>query len=171
MNQQKIGGFLKELRLEKQLTQEQLAEELGVSRRTVSRWETGNNLPDLSLLVELADYYDVDLNEIFHGERRSETGMETKIKDTMLQAAEYTEDIKKKIVRRMHYLFICGCISFVFYLTVLFFEPEHTSHLFEFIKGMSLGISFGMVIVGTIMTSRYADRIVEWKVKNNIISE
>ena len=56
MNQQKIGGFLKELRLEKQLTQEQLAEELGVSRRTVSRWETGNNLPDLSLLVELADY-------------------------------------------------------------------------------------------------------------------
>ena len=71
----------------------------------------------------------------------------------------------------MHYLFICGCISFVFYLTVLFFEPEHTSHLFEFIKGMSLGISFGMVIVGTIMTSRYADRIVEWKVKNNIISE
>ena len=79
MNQQKIGGFLKELRLEKQLTQEQLAEELGVSRRTVSRWETGNNLPDLSLLVELADYYGVDLNEIFHGERSSETGMETEI--------------------------------------------------------------------------------------------
>lgn len=44
MDQQKIGGFLKELRLEKQMTQEQLAEQMGVSRRTVSRWETGGSL-------------------------------------------------------------------------------------------------------------------------------
>lgn len=170
MNQQKIGGFLKELRQEKQITQEQLAEQMGVSRRTVSRWETGNNLPDLSVLVELADYYNVDLNEIFRGERRSET-MDTELKDTLMQAAEYTEGIKKKIVRRMHILFICGCIAFVFYLTVLFLEPEQTSDVFDFIKGASLGISFGMVVVGTIMTSKYADRIVEWKVKHKIISE
>ena len=66
----------------------------------------------------------------------------------------------------MHSLFICGCITFVFYLTVLFLEPEQTSDLFDFIEGMSLGISFGMVVVGIIMTSKYADRIVEWKVKN-----
>ena len=44
MDQQKIGGFLKELRLEKQMTQEHLAEQMGVSRRTVSRWETGGSL-------------------------------------------------------------------------------------------------------------------------------
>ena len=170
MDQQKIGGFLKELRQEKQMTQEQLAEQMGVSRRTVSRWETGNNLPDLSVIIELADFYDVDLNEIFRGERRKET-MDTELKDTMLQAAEYSEDIRKKIIKRMHLLFICGCIAFVFYLTVLFLEPEQTSELFDFIKGMSLGISFGMVVVGTIMTSKYADRIVEWKVKHKIISE
>ena len=169
MDQQKIGSFLKALRQEKKLTQEQLAEQMGVSRRTVSRWETGNNLPDLSMLVELADYYDVDLNEIFHGERRSET-MDAELKDTLLQASEYSEGIKKKIVKRMHLLFIGGCIAFLFYLVVLFIEPEQTSNLFDFIKGMSLGISFGMVIVGTIMTSKYADRIVQWKVKHKIIS-
>lgn len=95
MDQQKIGRFLKELRLEKQMTQEQLAEQIRVSRRTVSRWETGNNLPDLSVIVELADFYDVDLNEIFRGERRKET-LDTKLKDTLLQAAEYSEDIRKK---------------------------------------------------------------------------
>lgn len=169
MDQQKIGSFLKELRQEKQMTQEQLAEQMGVSRRTVSRWETGNNLPDLSMLVELADYYDVDLNEIFHGERRSET-MDAELKDTLLQASEYSEGIKKKIIKRMHLLFIGGCIAFLFYLVVLFIEPEQTSNLFDFVKGMSLGISFGMVIVGTIMTSKYADRIVQWKVKHKIIS-
>ena len=169
MDQQKIGSFLKELRQENQMTQEQLAEQMGVSRRTVSRWETGNNLPDLSMLVELADYYDVDLNEIFHGERRSET-MDAELKYTLLQASEYSEGIKKKIIKRMHLLFIGGCIAFLFYLVVLFIEPEQTSNLFDFVKGVSLGISFGMVIVGTIMTSKYADRIVQWKVKHKIIS-
>lgn len=170
MDQQKIGNFLKELRQEKQMTQEQLAEYIGVSRRTVSRWETGNNLPDLSVLVELADYYDVDLKEIFRGERGYET-METELKETLLQAAQYTDGLKKKIVKRIHALFIIGCISFTFYLFVLYLEPLQTSDLFDFIKGMSLGISFGMVVVGTIMTSKYADRIVEWKVKHHIISE
>ena len=122
------------------------------------------------MIVELADFYDVDLNEIFRGERRIET-MDTGLKDTLLHAAEYSEGIREKIIKRMHLLFICGCIAFVFYLTVLFFEPKQTSDLFDFIKGMSLGISFGMVVVGTIMTSKYANRIVEWKVKHKIISE
>ena len=53
MDQQKIGEFLKELRKEKGITQEQLADKLFVSRRTVSRWETGSNMPDLDVLVEL----------------------------------------------------------------------------------------------------------------------
>lgn len=66
MNQQKIGSFLKELRNGKKLTQEQLAEKLGVSRRTVSRWETGSNMPDLDILIEMADYYEVDLLSLIH---------------------------------------------------------------------------------------------------------
>ena len=61
MDQQKIGRFLKELRKEKNLTQEELAEKLNVSGRTVSRWETGTNMPDISLLVELADFYNVSI--------------------------------------------------------------------------------------------------------------
>ena len=56
MEQQKIGLFLKELRKERELTQEQLAEQFNISNRTVSRWENGNNMPDLSILVELADF-------------------------------------------------------------------------------------------------------------------
>ena len=63
MNQKKIGEFLKQLRKEKGLTQEQLAEQFYVSGRTVSRWETGSNMPDLSVLVELADYYEVDIRK------------------------------------------------------------------------------------------------------------
>ena len=63
MDTKKIGAFLKQCRKEKNLTQEQLAEKFGVSARTVSRWETGINMPDLSILVQLAEYYDVEMRE------------------------------------------------------------------------------------------------------------
>ena len=72
MDQRKIGSFLKELRQSKGITQEQLAEQLNVSNRSVSRWETGNNLPDLSLLITLADFYDIEVGEIIDGKRKSE---------------------------------------------------------------------------------------------------
>ena len=63
MDQMKIGNFLKELRKEKGITQAQLAETLNVSARTVSRWETGSNMPDISILVDIADYYDISIPE------------------------------------------------------------------------------------------------------------
>lgn len=57
MDTKKIGAFLKALRREKGLTQEQLAEILLVSGRTVSRWETGTNMPDLSILIQMSEFY------------------------------------------------------------------------------------------------------------------
>ena len=56
MDQMKIGAYLKELRKEKNLTQEQIAEKFGVSQRSVSRWENGYTMPDIRVLIELADY-------------------------------------------------------------------------------------------------------------------
>jgi transcriptional regulator with XRE-family HTH domain len=67
-----ISSFLRELRKEKGMTQEQIAEQFSVSSRTVSRWENGNNMPDLDILIEISDYYEVDLREILDGERKSE---------------------------------------------------------------------------------------------------
>lgn len=98
MDLKKIGGFLKELRKEKGLTQEQLAEILGVSGRTVSRWETGSNMPDLSILIELADYYDVEMKEILDGERKSET-MEKELKETLCKVADYSEMEKERAAK------------------------------------------------------------------------
>ena len=95
MNQIKIGEFLKELRKEKGLTQEQFAEQFNVSRRSVSRWETGNNMPDLDTLVEMADYYEIDLRELLDGERKSEK-MNEELKETVLKVAEYS-NIEKEI--------------------------------------------------------------------------
>lgn len=164
MDQQKVGSFLKELRKEKQLTQEQLAERLGVSRRTVSRWETGSNMPDLDVLIEMADYYDVQLRELLDGERKSDREDE-ELNETVLKVADYSNDEKAKLTKRMHLLFIAGCIASVVYFASLFVAPDDPSAIFSFFQGVSLGISFGMVIVGTIMTSKYAQDIRAFKLR------
>ena len=98
MNQQKIGEFLKHLRKDKGLTQEQLAEEFGVSSRSVSRWENGNTMPDISIIIELADFYDVDIREIICGERKSEN-MDKELKDTLVTVADYTNNENGKIMQ------------------------------------------------------------------------
>ena len=61
MDTVKVGAFLRELRKEKNMTQEQLAEVFGITNRTVSRWETGSNMPDIGLLLEIADYYQLEV--------------------------------------------------------------------------------------------------------------
>jgi len=104
MDSQKIGAFLRVLRKEKNLTQEQLAEILNVSGRTVSRWETGTNMPDLSIMIELADYYDIDVKELLNGERKSE--MDKELKETLKTVAEYTDEQKKAAVKASNYGFV-----------------------------------------------------------------
>lgn len=64
MDQEKIGQFLKTLRSQKAVTQAELAETLGVSNRSVSRWENGVTMPDLDLMIELSKYYEVEVGEI-----------------------------------------------------------------------------------------------------------
>ena len=97
MDTKKIGAFLKQCRKEKNLTQEQLAEKFEVSARTVSRWETGINMPDLSILVQLAEYYDVEMRELLDGER-SQT-MNKEMKETLDKVAVYEGWVKQKALK------------------------------------------------------------------------
>ena len=90
----KIGNFLRQLRTEKGMTQEDLAEKFGVSSRSVSRWENGNTMPELGILVELADFYDVDIKEMIDGDRESKI-MEKEAKETLLRVAEYSKEEKR----------------------------------------------------------------------------
>lgn len=71
MDTKKIGMFLKDLRNEKGMTQEQLGEKLGVSNKTISRWETGKYMPPVDCLNMLSDIYNISINEILGGERAS----------------------------------------------------------------------------------------------------
>lgn len=152
MNQVKIGSFLKELRKDQGLTQEQLAEHFNVSRRTVSRWETGSNLPDLDILIEMADYYHLDLRELLDGQKR-QTDTNEEISDTVRKVAEYSNEDKAKVMKRMNLLFIGGFIASIIYLILIFIDQDN-----NFFGGLCLGIELGMIVVGMIITSKYASK-------------
>ena len=104
MDQVKIGSLLKELRNEHSLSQGQLAEKFNVSSRSVSRWENGNTMPDISIMIELADFYDIDIRELLSGERKSDK-MDENLKETLVMVADYTEEEKAKILKKVY---ICG---------------------------------------------------------------
>lgn len=71
MEQEKIGKFIAENRKARGLTQIEFAEKLGVSNKSVSRWETGKNMPDVSLFLPLCEMLDISVNELIIGERIS----------------------------------------------------------------------------------------------------
>ncbi len=79
----KIGNFLAELRKEQNLTQEALGEKLGVTNKTVSRWENGNYLPPVEMLQELSKLYNVSINELLCGERIPEENYAQKAEETI----------------------------------------------------------------------------------------
>ncbi|MDI9483124.1 MAG: helix-turn-helix transcriptional regulator [Bacillota bacterium] len=150
MDQKKTGLFLKELRKEKKLTQEQLAEQFNVSDRTVSRWETGTNMPDLSILIEIADFYHVDIREIIDGERRSEN-MNNDVKETLIKVADYTNTEKEKKKRKLNRYFMIGllCIAAV----ILDRKFNFLSYIFvgnipEFVRGALCGLGIVFELIG-----------------------
>lgn len=102
------------LRKEKGITQEQFAEYLGTSGRTISRWETGNNMPDISLLVEIADFFDVSIPEIINGERKSEN-MNKEVKEVAETMSDYATAEKEKMIKDIRTHSMVGMLAVIVY--------------------------------------------------------
>ena len=168
MDQQKIGTFLKQLRQEHQLTQENLAEIMCVTNRSVSRWENGVNLPDLPTLIQLADFYGVELRELLDGKRKPDAmnTPETKsaTEETARKVADYSNDVMEKITRRFHYMYLTSVITVFIYIVMDHFDFSGLPVL-QAIQGACLGIGLGMLIVGAIFTSKYGNKIIAFKVQ------
>lgn len=146
MDQKKTGSFLRELRKEKQLTQEQLAERFGVTNRSVSRWETGSNMPDLSILVELADFYDVDIRDIIDGERKGED-MNKEEKERLQLVADYAETEKNTLLMRLRIISIVGLVSLIAGLTMMVISRDNNLPIYDYLKGTLMGVAIGALLV------------------------
>ena len=111
MNQENIGKFIAECRKEKNMTQQELAEKIGVTDRAISNWENGRRLPDLSLISLVASELDVSVAELLNGRKLNKEELE-ELKTTIDKLLEYNtvEEINK--IKRINILLIHNYPSF-----------------------------------------------------------
>lgn len=123
MDSKKIGAFIAMNRRKKGLTQEQLGERLGVTNKTVSRWENGNYMPDLSMLEPLSRELGITLNELLAGEEIREEESAACAEQNLISAIDYSvKKIKNEHKKISACVMIAGALLCVFSFTT--FEPE-----------------------------------------------
>lgn len=98
MDQIKIGRFIAEMRKQHNLTQWEFADMLGISNKTVSKWECGNGMPELSLMLPVCEILGINLNELFSGEKLTDADYKKKAEENMLALIQEAEKMKKNIV-------------------------------------------------------------------------
>lgn len=96
MDQEKIGKFIAYMRREKKITQNELAEKLGVTDRSVSNWENGKNMPDLSLFKPLCEILNISINELLSGERITKENYQEKLEENIVNTIDYTTKKENK---------------------------------------------------------------------------
>ena len=117
MNQEKIGKFILELRKEKNMTQKELADKIGVTDRAISKWENGRGMPELSLMKPLCDELDITINDLISGERVEKQEYQEKLEENILNTINYSN----KKIKKSNKIFkvIIGITGIIILLMVL----------------------------------------------------
>lgn len=137
MNQGKIGKFIAAMRKKKKLTQQELAEQLGVTDRSVSNWENGKNMPDLSLFKPLCEILDITINELLSGEKLNKEFYQEKLEENIINTIEYSN---KKLEQKNQ---LIGLILLLFGVTLnmlglMSFEPDTHACSFSLVIGIMM---------------------------------
>lgn len=148
MDQIKIGKYISLKRKEKNLTQQQLAEKLGVSNKTISKWETGKNIPDYSIIEYLCQELDISINELLSGEAMDEDKELLTAEKNSLQTLEHIHKLEKD----KQYLY--GILLFLIGINLqLLSRFTEGSGFRDFISGVMLGLSIGITLIAVFMLS------------------
>ena len=137
MNQEKIGKFISECRKSKKITQSQLAEQLGVTDRSVSNWENGKNMPDLSLWKPLCEILHITINELLSGEKIKEGNNQEKWEENMMNTIDYSSKKMKQKNQMIGFILLLSGV-FISTLGLMAFHPDSHSCSFSIIIGILL---------------------------------
>ena len=111
MDQLKIGKFIAECRKEKNLTQIQLAEKLGITDKAISKWERGIAMPDTSIMLELCDILGISVNELLSGEKINMENNNQKNEQLLLDMAKELERKNKTVWTSMWVIMISSMVA------------------------------------------------------------
>ena len=149
MNQLVTGKFIALKRKQKNLTQEQLAEKLGVSNKTISKWETGKCMPDYSIVKSLCEELEVTVAELLDGEKAEDKSVRVYDDEQMLDLLRRTQELEKQKVM------LTGVILIV--MGIAFQALSHTlggSDFKDFLSGLLLGLSIAEMLVGVYIVGK-----------------
>ena len=153
MDQVKIGKFLSDERKAKGYTQKQLSELLGISDKTISKWECGNGFPEASLLLPLCNELEITVNELLTGERISQQNYKKKAEENMVNMMREKEENKQKILLTT----MIGVISTITFVTLLLVVCFYTDVIILPIKIVLMVIAISVFGVG-LYVAMWGDR-------------
>lgn len=145
MTQEKIGKFIAKMRKEKDLTQEQFAEKLGVSNRSISRWENGKTLPDISLFPSICEELGINITELLNGKR---TDKEADLKELFGLLIDFFDQENKRIIRFVNRYYIFGFICLILVLLHSQFKIFAFAKTVEFLIGTLVGLGIVSAAAG-----------------------
>lgn len=118
MNENKIGSFIQLIRKEKGMTQKDLAEQIGVSDKTISKWENGNSVPDTEILSSLCQSLDISVNELLSGEKLPVETYSQRAEENMMSLLKENEDNRKSSTIQLIVGIVLGILSLLFLLGI-----------------------------------------------------
>ena len=149
MNQLVTGKFIAHKRKEKNLTQEQLAEKLGVSNKTISKWENGKCMPDYSVVKSLCEELEITVAELMDGEVKEEKSVRAYDEDQILGLLRRTQELEKQ--KNM----LWGIILIVMGIAMQALSYNVGGSAFrDFVSGLMLGLSIAEMLVGICVVAR-----------------
>lgn len=149
MNQTAIGSYISKKRREKNLTQEQLAEKLGVSNKTISKWENGKCMPDYSIIEQVCRELSVALPELMDGEDATEDSVRVYDEAQILDLLRRTQDLE----RQKNILY--GIILMVPGLACRAMSATASgSEVREFVSGLLMGLSDAEILAGIVIVGK-----------------
>jgi transcriptional regulator with XRE-family HTH domain len=95
MNQAQIGEFIAAMRKEKNLTQVELGDLLGVTNKTISRWENGNYMPDISIMQQMCSIFDIGINELISGKKLNDSDFKASADQNLISSLHELKNIRK----------------------------------------------------------------------------
>lgn len=149
MDQIVIGQFIMKKRKEKNLTQEQLAEKLNVTNKTISKWETGKCMPDYSVIELLCKELEITIAELMDGEMNEKNSIRTYDDQQILDLLERVQNLEQQKIQLLGTVLIC--------LGMIFFAASHFSAgslVRNIISGVLLGLSIGETLAGVYIIAR-----------------
>lgn len=155
MDTVKIGTFLKELRKEQNLTQEQLGEKVGVTNKTVSRWETGTYMPPLECLAILSELYGVSINEIVAGQRLSQAEFAEAAEENLSEALQMSEQVWRQTEKRLSLLLVISTVLAVLIILLMpKFEGRFLLNLFLIVLVAGLALISNSAILAALLMNK-----------------